>query len=84
MERLRRRFPHALVLGFAPDGAPDHPVVSEPARGHTDHDVALDFVASMRGAPASPDESALLLEACDACREDPDADMLVTAPVGGG
>jgi exonuclease SbcD len=84
MERLRRRFPHTLVLGFAPDGVPAHPVVSEPARGQTDHDVALDFVASLRGAPASPDESALLLEACDACAEDPDADVLVTVPVGGG
>jgi exonuclease SbcD len=84
MERLRRRFPHTLVLGFAPDGDSDHPVVSEPARGQTDHDIALDFVASMRGAPASSDESALLLDACDACSHDPDADVLVAAPAGGG
>jgi hypothetical protein len=36
----------------------------------------------MRGAPASADESALLLTACDACGEDPDADMLVTSSPG--
>jgi exonuclease SbcD len=84
MERLRTRFHHALVLSFAPDGRPAPTVVAEPARGRTDHEVSLDFVESMRGAPASPGESALLQRACDACAEDPDADVLVSAATGDG
>jgi len=84
MERLRHRFPHALVLAFAPSGEPFPSVVTQPARGRSDHQVALDFVDAMRGAPATDDESALLLQACDACAEDPDADVLVTASGGGG
>ena len=83
MERLRARFPHALVLSFAPAGEPAHPVVSQPARGRTDHQVALDFVQAMRGAPASDDESSLLQQACDGCAEDPDADVLLASPAGG-
>lgn len=78
MERLRSRFPHALVLSFAPAGEPAPSVVTEPARGRTDHDVVLDFVEAMRGAPASADEAALLQDACDGCAEDPDADVLVS------
>jgi DNA repair protein SbcD/Mre11 len=77
MERLRARFPHALVLAFAPAGEPMGSVVAQPTHGHTDHQVALDFVESMRGAPATDDEARLLLRACDACAEDPDADVLV-------
>ena len=87
MERLRARFPHALVLSFAPSGEPARSVVAEPPGARTDHQVALDFVAAMRGAPASAEESALLLEACDGCSADPDADVLVSALVsvaGGG
>jgi exonuclease SbcD len=83
MERLRARFPHALVLAFAPAGAPTPPVVAEPRRGRSDHQVALDFVEAMRGAPASDDESALLQEACDGCADDPDVDVLVSASSGG-
>ncbi len=79
MGRLRARFPHTLVLAFAPDGEPAPSVVAAPAQGRTDHEVALDFVESMRGAPASADESALLQRACDACREDPEADVLVSS-----
>jgi exonuclease SbcD len=77
MERLRRRFPHALVLGFAPthDAGTSVPVAR--SRGRSDHEIALDFVADLRGAPATDAEAALLLTACDACREDPDADVLV-------
>jgi DNA repair protein SbcD/Mre11 len=84
MERLRTRFPHALVLMFAPTGdAAGSPVAGAP-RGRTDHEVALDFVLAMRGEPAADDESALLLRACDACAVDPDADVLVSAAGGGG
>jgi exonuclease SbcD len=84
MERLRARFPHALVLCFAPAGEPVQSVVAEPARGRSDHQVALDFVEAMRGAPASDDESALLGRACDGCADDPDADVLVSGPAGSG
>jgi exonuclease SbcD len=85
MERLRRRFPHTLVLGFAPAGEPASGLLTDARRGRTDHEVALDFVAEMRGAPATDDESALLLRACDACADDPEADLLLTgaaAPAG--
>ncbi len=83
MERLRARFPHALVLSFAPAGEPAPGVVAGPARGRTDHEVTLDFVGAMRGAPATRDEAALLQQACDACAPDPDADVLVATPSGG-
>ncbi|HEY3531202.1 MAG TPA: exonuclease SbcCD subunit D [Nocardioides sp.] len=82
MERLRARFPHALVLSFAPAGEPAASAVAHAPQGRSDHQVAVDFVEAMRGAPATDDESALLLRACDACADDSDADMLVTS--GGG
>jgi exonuclease SbcD len=78
MERLRERFPETLVLAFAPAGesVPGPPTAAP--TGRRDHEVALDFVAEMRGAPATPDESALLRQACDACADDPDVDMLLS------
>jgi exonuclease SbcD len=79
MERLRVRFPHLLVLVFAPAGGSDPSVLPSVPHGRSDHRVALDFVEAMRGAPASEDESALLLRACDGCSEDPEADVLVAA-----
>ena len=84
MERLRARFPHTLVLSFAPAGEPAASVVARTPRGRSDHQVALDFVDAMRGAPATDDEAALLLRACDACSEDPDADILVSAASASG
>jgi exonuclease SbcD len=83
MDRLRARFPHALVMSFASSGELAHPVVATPTRGRTDHQVALDFVHAMRGAPASAEESTLLQQACDGCAADPDADVLLTSPGGG-
>ncbi len=59
-----------------------HAAVPSRPGGRSDHGVALDFVEAMRGAPATPDESALLLAGCDACCEDPDVDVLVTAGPG--
>jgi exonuclease SbcD len=77
MERLRRRFEHTLVLAFAPSGAaPVSPLIASVA-GRRDHDIALDFVTELRGVPATPAESALLLDACDACCDDTDLDVLV-------
>lgn len=79
MERLRARFPHTLVLAFEPIGGDRASVPVASTRGRSDHAIALDFVAQMRGTPAGDDESALLLAACDACCDDPDADVLVSA-----
>ncbi|ABL82204.1 MULTISPECIES: exonuclease SbcCD subunit D [unclassified Nocardioides] len=78
MERLRRRFPHTLVIGFEPRGGAPTAVPAARREGRSDHAVALDFIADMRGAPATRAEAALLHEAVDACCEDPDFDVLVS------
>ncbi len=71
MDRLRRRFPHALVLGFAGGDAPALTAPAGRVTGRGDHDISLDFVAAVRGTPASADESALLRSAVEACCADP-------------
>ncbi|WP_017936320.1 exonuclease SbcCD subunit D [Nocardioides sp. Iso805N] len=79
MERLRRRFPHTLLLGFESTA----PVVGALPQGHgpmrRDRDLVADFVAELRGAPASEGELALLGRAVDDCCEDTDVDVLVGA-----
>ncbi|MDN5892616.1 MAG: exonuclease SbcCD subunit D [Nocardioides sp.] len=79
MDRLRERFPHALVLSFEPDGGP-HPGLRtiRPEPGKSDHAIALDFVSELRGRPASGEEAALLLDACDSCSPDHDLDQEVS------
>jgi len=78
MDRLRDRFPHALMLAF--DSGPSvsglAPVV--PTATRTDHDIAREFVTDMRGEPPTDDEAALLHRAIDACCEDADVDTLVS------
>ena len=78
MEALRKRFPHTLVLGFEP---PAPKAGRSPANtvGRSDHHIALDFVAAVRGAPATAPESALLQAACDACGEDRELDHSIPA-----
>jgi exonuclease SbcD len=80
MERLRSRFPHALVLGFDPEGAtaPRLPVAPH-VDGRSDLDVALGFVAEVRALEATTEEELLLQLACDACRinDDREADFRV-------
>jgi DNA repair protein SbcD/Mre11 len=69
MRRLRARFPHALVLAFAPEHgehATSH--VRDRVRGRTDMEIAEAFVADIRGEPVDTDEQSLLRRACDACR----------------
>lgn len=69
MERLRRRFPHALVLGFEPDGGPDGARTwSDRVRERSELDIAGDFVAEVTDAPATAAERDLLHEAFEACR----------------
>ena len=77
MERLRARFPHVLVLGFDTPERGDGTRRPAAAAGRSDHELALDFVADLRGVPASPEESDLLLRAVDACCHDPDLDPAV-------
>jgi len=85
MEQLRRRFPHTLVLQF-PTPAVDTQAPARPASGTSDHTIALDFVRHVRGSEATTAESDLLRRAFDACCDDPDQDVLVSAgqhPAGG-
>jgi exonuclease SbcD len=68
MERLRQRFPHVLVLAFAPDGAPEGSTsYAARVRGRTDVEVATDFVAHVR-CPAEPAEAALLVAGFEGVR----------------
>ncbi len=69
MEQLRRRFPHVLVLGFAPEGGADPTSSSYAARlsGRSDLEVAGDFVEHVR-SDADDAEAALLAEAFEAVR----------------
>jgi exonuclease SbcD len=69
MDRLRRRFPHVLVLAFAPAGAGADDASSYAARvrGRTDLEIAADFVEHVRG-PADPSEVALLAAAFEDVR----------------
>ncbi len=64
MERLRARFPHAVALHFAPEGARAHPGGSYATRlqGLTDLELATSFVEDVRGTPAEPAEEALLAD----------------------
>lgn len=71
MARLQARFPHAVALQFAPAGGrPERR--RTPLEGRSDHDIAVDFVAAVRGTPASSAERALLRDACESCTADPD------------
>jgi DNA repair exonuclease SbcCD nuclease subunit len=70
MERLRRRFPHTLVLGYDPEGGG-----TDGARTWTDRvrersalDIAADFVAEVTDGPATEAERALLHDAFESCR----------------
>jgi exonuclease SbcD len=71
MDRLRQRFPHTLVLGFAPRGVavPISSYAAVLGRRSDDVDVCCDFLAHVRGGhPATAEERALLAEAVEASR----------------
>jgi exonuclease SbcD len=70
MDRLRRRFPHTLVLAFAPEGgsAADDRGRAERIRDRSELQIAYDFVREVRGAPADQAERDLLHEAFESCR----------------
>jgi exonuclease SbcD len=72
MERLRRRFPHTLVLGFEPDGAAaerTRATWTERVKERSALDVAFDFVGEVGGLPVTAAERALLHEAFECCRQ---------------
>ncbi len=80
MERLRARFPHALLLAFEPEGvARARGPVLPRVDGRSDLDVALGFVAEVRELEATTEEALLLQLACDSCRinDDRDADSFI-------
>ena len=70
MERLRARFPHTLMLTFAPEGARagDTSTYAERVHGRSDLDVALGFVEHVRQRPADDGERQLLDDALAAVR----------------
>ncbi|HLV71934.1 MAG TPA: exonuclease SbcCD subunit D [Vulgatibacteraceae bacterium] len=70
MERLRRRFPHALVLGHEPEGGGTDGARawSERVRERSPLDIAGDFVAEVTGGPPAGAERALLHEAFEHVR----------------
>lgn len=69
MERLRKRFPHAVALAFDPQGAAAVPGESyQRLRGLDDDELMQRFVADTRGRPADEDELALLRDALTARR----------------
>ncbi len=69
MERIRQRFPNALLLKFEPagGGASDTGSTGR-VLGRTDREILVGFFDDMRGSPPDTDESELLQAACDACR----------------
>lgn len=76
MERLRKRFPHTLVLGFEPSAQPATALPRPVGSVADDRATALEFVEAVRGVPADQAESELLTQAYDACCGDQDADPL--------
>jgi exonuclease SbcD len=69
MERLRRRFPHAVALAFDPHGAAVAAGGSyQRLRGLDDDELVQRFVADTRGREADDDELALLRDALTARR----------------
>jgi len=84
MDRLRRRFPHTLMLGFESTAPVIGGLSHQRGPAKRDRDLVADFIADLRGASASADELALLGRAVDACCEDPEVDMLLGVETGEG
>jgi exonuclease SbcD len=78
MARLQQRFPHLVALHFTPPESTELSAVRR-IEGRSDHAITLDFVTDMRGEAASPLESDLLRDACEASAADPEADVVVGA-----
>ncbi len=70
MARLRERFPHALVLGFAPSGPRPGGAFTPLASALTDREVCGEFLRQVRGVPATEGETELIDAALAACCAD--------------
>jgi exonuclease SbcD len=69
MDRLRERFPHALLLEFAPEGGAERArSVTSPVADRSEREVIGDFVEWARGTPATPEEEALVNAAIEQVR----------------
>jgi exonuclease SbcD len=69
MDRLRARFPHTLVLAWEPvEVAGEQRGYRQRLVGRTDLELAVDFVAHVRGTPAEYPEAQLLEQAFEAVR----------------
>jgi exonuclease SbcD len=79
MDRLRRRFPHTLVLGFESTAPVVGAVALPGARPHRDAELVRQFVTELRGGAPTAAEEILLGLAVDACCEDPEVDILDSA-----
>ncbi|MFN8098414.1 MAG: exonuclease SbcCD subunit D [Dermatophilaceae bacterium] len=71
MDRIRRRFPHAIRLDWAPEGGVEaaHRTYAARVADRSDLDICCDFLAHVRGGVASgPRERTLLREAVGGAR----------------
>ncbi|MFE3457585.1 exonuclease SbcCD subunit D [Nocardiopsis aegyptia] len=69
MDRLRERFPHALLLEFDPEGGTERSrAVTSPVADRSEREVIGDFVEWARGTPATPEEEALVNAAIEQVR----------------
>ncbi|MFI6574964.1 exonuclease SbcCD subunit D [Nocardiopsis sp. NPDC050513] len=69
MDRLRERFPHTLLLDFAPEGGtPETRPVAAAVADRGEREVVTDFVEWARGAPATPEEAELVTRAVEQVR----------------
>jgi exonuclease SbcD len=67
MDRLRSgRFPHALVVQFAPESQRPARSSAPQVAGRSDREILDDFVVAVRESPADEAERVLLQAACDA------------------
>lgn len=72
MRRLQARFPHAVALEWAPQGRlPELPRAQRLASAATDTEVAVGFVAHVRGTEATPGERVALGDAFRAVAAEP-------------
>jgi exonuclease SbcD len=69
MERLRRRFPHALELRFDPQGAQAERLrYADQLSGRSDLDICCGFLDHVRGHRNDPAETVVLRQALEATR----------------
>ncbi|WP_017598765.1 exonuclease SbcCD subunit D [Nocardiopsis lucentensis] len=69
MDRLRERFPHTLLLEFAPEGAaPENRPVAASIADRGEREVVADFVEWARGTPVTAEETALVHAAIEQVR----------------